>query len=58
MAHISMSLDDVCETSPRMWKMLKAMLESAGYAARGWQPIRVFRDTAIFHARERRRQRF
>jgi DNA-directed RNA polymerase subunit RPC12/RpoP len=27
MAHIKMSLDDVCETSPRMWKTLNPMAD-------------------------------
>lgn len=50
MAHISMSFDDVCETSPRMWKRLNCIMPAVcnryrygygdgdGYTARGLPP--------------------
>lgn len=38
MAHIKMSLDVVCDTSPRMWKTLNFILQSGGYTARGREP--------------------
>jgi hypothetical protein len=33
-AHISMSFDEVCETSPRMWKRLNPMLGAKGRVRR------------------------
>ena len=40
MAHISMSFDDVCDTSPRMWKRLNFMFRGCyGSTARGQPPV-------------------